>query len=507
MIIRGSQLRGYREYRGQVLVIGSGAAGAVVAKELSEEGFDVLIFEEGEHIPPEEYGKMHPTKSIRRLSRSSGVLAALGVGASPSIGIMAGCCVGGSSVLTGGVCFRIPEQVHSHWEKLLDSSEFSYTAMEPYYRRVEEISSVREVPTSLRSRGTELFGIGAEKLGVKLLPLHRNAPDCKGCSRCTFGCPEKAKLSVDLTYLPQALKNGTKLYSEHRIDKILTRGDRAVGVQGKILDKKKRKVVGTFKAYGQIVVLAAGALFSPLLLFRTGLRRKPGVGSGLTLHPAFRICAFFDQPVYNWKGALQSAYCRHPTEEKLKFISVMAPPGALISTFPGVGPELNRMMREFPYLATFGGMVHDEPGGKLWGRLLGTPLVSYKMDSRDLRALLEGIRFMAEAYFAAGAKRVLLPILGAPALDSIDQLKKFDFQRVDPRLIECLSFHPQGSAAMATDPSKGPVSRDGELFYLRDLWLADASVFPTSVGVNTQIAVMTMATRIAFKIAERLRKN
>ncbi len=507
MIVRGSELRGERTYRAEVIVIGSGSGGAVVAKELAEEGLDVMILEEGAHYPPEVYGRWRPSQTARKLARSAGVLAALGLGSTPPINIMMGRCVGGSSVLTGGVCFRIPKEVHREWSQTLDTEELSAEQMEFFYRKVEDYIQVREVPENLRSKGTVLFGEGAKRLGTSLLPLRRNAPSCRGCSRCNFGCPHQAKLSVDLTYLPRAMEKGAKIYSEHRVDRILIRGRRAIGVTGRLVDRERERVVGQFTAYAPIIVLAAGSLHTPLILLQSKLRVSPWLGRNLTLHPAFRICAFFEEKVENWKGALQSAFCHHPSNEKLLFVSVMAPLGTLVSTVPGIGRELRETAERFPYLATFGGMVHDEPGGKIWGKFFGEPIITYKMDPKDRLAMLEGIRFLAEAYLLAGAKRVLMPIPGSPPIDSLDQLRKFEFERVDARKLECLSFHPQGSARMAKSPREGVVSRDGELFSVSGLWIADASLFPTSVGVNTQIPVMAMATRVAHKIAERRRKS
>ncbi len=205
MIVQGSRIDRDMTYRADVIVVGSGAGGAVVARELAEQGMKVLVLEEGPYVSPEVYGRWRPMQSFRRMARSAGTTLAIGTGGSPSISILAGSCVGGSSVLTGGVCFRIPDEVHAEWVDLLGTDSLSEAAMRPLYERVEAMVGVEEVPEHMRSRGTQLFGEGAAKVGYNLHPTRRNTSGCCGCSRCNFGCPQKAKLSVDLTYLPRAV--------------------------------------------------------------------------------------------------------------------------------------------------------------------------------------------------------------------------------------------------------------------------------------------------------------
>ena len=118
-ITKGRDLQGDLELKAQVCVVGSGAGGAVVAKTLAEAGLDVVIVEEGGYTPPEIYSKYRPTETLRHMAREAGTTAALPLGDTPFIGIMAGRTVGGSSVLTGGVCFRIPEAITDGVEGLL----------------------------------------------------------------------------------------------------------------------------------------------------------------------------------------------------------------------------------------------------------------------------------------------------------------------------------------------------------------------------------------------------
>jgi len=442
---------------------------------------------------------------MRRMGRLGGSTIAGGVGDSPMINILSGMCVGGSSVLTGGVCFRIPSTVHNAWEERLGVQDLGEEAMRSHYLRVEEMSHVEVVPEAMRSRSTSLFGEGAERRGLSMKALSRNTQGCCGCSRCNFGCPHQAKLSVDLTYLPRAEALGAHIHANHRVERILREGDRIVGVRGVVLDEKTRTPVQRFEVQADHVVLAAGTLHTPLLMMKSGLGKASGeLGKNLTLHPAFRILARFDEPVYPWRGALQSAYIDELDDDRLILVSAFAPINIMAGGYPGIGPAFMARVRDSVRSATFGGMVHDDAGGRIWPYVGREPFVTYRLSPRDKASMFEGLRILAECYLEAGAREVQMPIFGYKSISQIDELKKITPETIPANKIECLSFHPLGTCRMDPDPRRGVVDPDGRVHGLRRLWVADGSIFPTSVGVNTQIPIMTMATRVAFNMINHM---
>ncbi|MCB9641190.1 MAG: GMC family oxidoreductase [Myxococcales bacterium] len=504
MILQGSKLQRDFTLKTDVLVIGSGSGGAVVAHELARAGREVVVVEEGRYIRPEVYGKWRPSQTLRRIGRAGGTTVALGVGDSPTINILAGSCVGGSSVMTGGVCFRIPEEVHDGWVRSLGTTSLSAESMVPFYEHIEQMSHVQPVPVEMRTRGTELFVKGAQRLGREIFPVSRNTKGCCGCSRCNFGCPHQAKLSVDLTFLPKAQAAGAQIFSDFRVERILVERGRAVGVEGVILREPDRQAAHRFTLRANTVVLAAGTLHSPLIMMRSRIGRRSGqVGRNITLHPAFRVGALFDDPIYNWRGALQGAYCTHPTDDRLIFIGASAPVNFLTATVPGLGPAwVQKVHSQMRHMATFGGMVHDQAGGRIWTRWGSEPIITYHLDPQDKVSMLEGIRFLAEVFFAAGARELLLPIIGLGPVRDMDHLRKVNLPGMPGSRVECLSFHPLGSCRMGADPQRAVVDVEGQSFDVRGLWVADGSIFPSSVGVNTQVPIMTMAARTAAAILE-----
>jgi choline dehydrogenase-like flavoprotein len=483
-----------------VVIVGSGAAGSVVASHLARAGLDVVVLEEGGHYTPAEYGAMTPSQSLRRVGREAGLCTAVGLGDTPLIALMAGKCVGGSSVMTGGVCFRIPDEVLHGWDRDLGLHSMTPEALDPFFSDVEDRVHVETVPDTMRSRGTELFVEGAAKLGIPMKPLRRNTHHCKGAARCNFGCPNRAKMSVDISYLPDAFAHGARLYSDALVEKIDITGGVARGVRGRFLDGETGEPRVAFEFRAKLVVVACGSMHTPVLLRRSGVDHKD-VGRHLTMHPAFRVGALFDQEIAGWDGALQSVYSDHfLASDGFTLVGVYSPVNILSAAFPGIGPDYRRLVRESPRLAIFGGMVHDDGGGRVHRWLSREPLVLYRMIERDKKRLMKGIHTVGRMAFAAGAREVMLPVFGMPTLKNEAELDFLLERPPSGRQVECMAFHPLGSAKMATDRQGGVVKPSGETWDVDNLVVADGSVLPTSIGVNSQLPVMAVATKIALGI-------
>jgi len=487
-----------------VVIVGSGAGGAVVAMHLAEAGQDVIVLEEGGHVRPEQYARMRPSQTMRHLWRESGLSMAVGVGRSPMINVMMGRTVGGSSVLTGGVCFRIPEPVLDEWVKDHGLDDFTPERLEPFYADVERRCHVTEVPEAMRSRSTQLFAEGAHKLGYgPLEPMRRNTRDCLGWSSCNFGCPSGRKMSVDVSYLPDAVQSGARIHSDCLVERILIEGDRAVGVRGRLLNGPNGEPRGSLTVRARRVVVAAGGYHSPLLLLKSGVgRQSKQVGRNLTLHPAFRIMARFEERVDGWKGSLQSAFSSHYEPEGIQLNSMFVPGGILAAAMPGLGDRHRERALHIPHLAIFGANLHDDPGGVVRPGLGREPFVTYRMSRRDQARVPRALAICADTFFAAGAKEVFLPVLGLDGLDA-DAYRSFDVTSISPRRLECTSQHPLGTCRMGRSPTSSIVDAEHRSHEVRELYVVDGSAVPTSLGVNPQLSIMTLATRAAWLMRER----
>ncbi len=337
---RGRERRQRLDLKADVVVVGSGAGGAVVARELARAGRSVIVVEEGDWVKPAEYGKLSPVQTMRRCWREAGLSAAVALGKTPFISVLQGRCVGGSSVLTGGVCFRIPDEVLHHWSRDLGLTTLTPEGIDANFRVVEEAVHVETVPDAMRSRSTELFVEGAAKLGVPMKSLRRNTQGCRGESRCNFGCPNGAKMSVDFSYLPGACEHGALIVSDALVERVDVAGGVARGVSGRLLDGEGQRTV-PFEVRAKIVVVACGSLHTPLLLRASGFD-SPHLGRHMTLHPAVRVTATFDETVAGWDGSMQSVYSDHFASDGITLVSVYPPPSILAAAFPESGRSTAR---------------------------------------------------------------------------------------------------------------------------------------------------------------------
>jgi choline dehydrogenase-like flavoprotein len=503
IVTQGRHNAGDLALSSDAVVVGSGAGGAVVARVLAEAGLDVVVLEEGAHVAHAEYAAQAPSLTMRRMGREAFTTAAVPLGDTPVISVLAGRAVGGSSTLTGGICFRIPEIVTDHWSGALGMASLSTSALAPMFDEVERELGVTTVPHEHRSGATHRFVDAAARAGIEFHPLRRNTKDCRGASTCNFGCPYDAKMSVDFNYLPKAVARGARLYSDVRVDRVTTANGRANGVEGVVLDSRGARQ-GRLTVRAKTVVVSAGTLHTPMILRRSGVgRRSRQLGRNITLHPTFRAAALFPDRVDAWKGAMQSVWSDHFEKDGITLMNAFPPVSILAGAMPGIGAEFMRRARQMGHLATFGGIVHDEGGGRLW-RIPGRePLLTYRMAARDRQRFLRGMELIAATFFEAGAREVYLPVYGAPPLRSMDELKAALARRIPSRLIESVTYHPLGSARMGKDPSTAVVGEDGQAHELPGLFVADGSVLPTSLGVNSQLPIMAVATKIAWGLRER----
>jgi len=500
VIVEGRNERAPLTMRVDAVVVGSGAGGSIVARELARAGKSVVVLEEGGHYSPARYGAMRPTESLRHLFRDAGLSVATGLGDTPVISVLAGKCFGGSSVLTGGVCFRIPEDVLQDWSTRLGLARITADDLDERFSEIERDLDVTEVPSALRSRSTELFMEGAEALGIPMKPLRRNAPACKGSSRCSFGCPTGAKRSVDVAVLPEAMKRGATVVCDAFVNRVVMDGRRARGVEGSLLDARGGKGPA-FRIEADLVIVACGSQHTPLLLRRSGLS-SPHLGRHLTLHPGIRIGAIFDERVDGWDGAMQSVYSDHFSDEGITLVGIYTTPNILAAALPGPGRDHRKLVAHIPTFALLGALVPDEGSGVVRRWLGREPLVTYRMAERDRSRLRRALRILGEMAFAAGAREVLLPVFGAPAVRTKAELANAIDAMPSFRNLECAAFHPLGSARMSARPEDGVVSRDGAVWNTEGLYVADGSILPTSIGVNSQLPVMALALDVARGILD-----
>jgi NAD-dependent dihydropyrimidine dehydrogenase PreA subunit len=485
---------GLRE-RVDVVVIGSGAGGAVVATHLAEKGLNVLVLEEGAHVTAADFeGPMFDRLS--RFCRDHGTTQVLG---SPPIPLPLGRVVGGTTVVNSGTCFRAPERVLKRWER---EQGVDIDGLSSCYEPIEEFLNVRPVPWELLGPNGMAAHRGAVALGYSGGPLLRNIADCHGCGQCAFGCPTNAKQAMHVSYLPRAHRAGARIYSRTRVERIVTANGRAVGVEATLLSPQETSV-GRIRIDARHVVVCAGAIHTPVLLKTSDIPDPSDqTGRNLRIHPATGVGGYFESDVVNWKGTLQSYYIDEFFDShELMFEATTTIPSIGAGSLPGIGERAISELADFRKLATLGFYVSDTSHGRVRRMPRGDAIAYYRLNELDARRMGLGIAIAARVLLEAGATRVYP---GLPGLDSVsaradvDQLQE---RTVRARHLKLTAFHPMGTVRMGADPERSVVSPRGRHHEVDGLWVADASTFPTCVGVNPQMTIMAFAARTAEAVA------
>ncbi len=484
-----------------VVVVGSGAGGATTAAALAEQGVDVVMLEEG---PLRRTGDFHTRvgESLRTLYRDAGASTTLG---SPTVVFSEGRCVGGSTVINGGMCFRPPDRVLTSWSEEHAVIDAASDRLAPYFERAERALNVATQDPASIGRDQHLFRQGAERLGWSVVENTRNQHHCVGSNNCAFGCPTGAKQSMLVTALPRFSAAGGRLISDCKVTRISRRGKRAVGVRASVADP------GTGREHclvvrSAVVVVSAGAIQSPALVARSGFGSHSGrLGRNLSLHPNAKVVAVFDEEVRGWEGVHQAFQVREFLEDGILLASVNLPPALVAMGLSNIGTRLGEAMAEYSRMLVTGCLVEDAATGRVWSPPRGgPPVVRYRPTDRDLANVQRGVLCAAELAFAAGARRVLSPFRGQPDLRSMDDVRRLTDYRVSRSAVDLFTVHVMGTLAMGENRTRSVVSSYGMLHDAAGLMVSDASLFPTPLGVNPMETIVALALRNADALlAER----
>ncbi|MGZ3699537.1 MAG: GMC family oxidoreductase N-terminal domain-containing protein [Bdellovibrionota bacterium] len=479
------------------VIVGSGAGGAVAAKELAEGGAKVAILEEGayhrEHRDP-------AFQAIRRLYRDQGLTTTLG---SPIIAVPTGRCFGGTTVINGGTCFRAPDSVRRNWHEKHGLTGLDAGILDSAYTRVEREIHVEPADFKYMSRSNTIMHELLAKQGYHGAALRRNIKECEGCGMCCYGCSSGAKQSMDVSYLPRALNAGAVAYTHARVTRVLKdpgENGAARGVVAQAINREGKPTGVTLTITADRTILAAGTLFTPQLLVESRIGRKnKHLGKHLSLHPATEIFAEFDEDINGWEGTPQAYYLDAFADEGIMFEGIFTPPDLVGLSTPFVGRQLIDFMKNYRKMTTFGLMIHDESEGRLiWLPLFGYTYY-YALTAGDVKRIQRGIAFLARIFLKGGAKRVF-PLVRGRHFNNLEDVDKFENSSLRAGDIDMMAFHPLGTCRMSTSAERGVVNQEHELYGTPNLFVCDGSVIPTSLGVNPQLTIMAFATRMASRM-------
>ena len=495
--------------RCDVLVIGSGAGGGVMAAELAAAGQDVVVVEKGDYfsnsrLPDNELDGM------RKLYEESAGLRT----ADRAVIVLAGSTLGGGTTVNWMTCLDPPEKLRQQW-----AHEHGFAAV----RSAEFTESIRYVRQRIHATNTEsqanfqnaALERGCRALGYDVSVIDRNVKDCQTCDFCSFGCRYGAKQDTRRTFLRDAVDQGARILVRTHVDRITHERGIASGAVATVSEQD-----GEAKHRVEIrcnrVILAAGAVHSPAILIRSGLTNH-NIGRNLHLHPTGGVFARYEQPVQAWRGAPQTRVCEHFADLDgngygFRLEASPAHPGLWALGLPWQGGKpFRELMRQVPYLANTIVLTRDRYSGQVHVDGKGRPVLHYKVHPYDARHLMMGLQEAIRVHRAAGAQTVYGPHNDCMSFECSGSDVEFEcyLQRVKDagsrtNHLGLFCAHQMSTCRIGGSATQGAVNPEGESFEVKNLFVADGSALPTSTGVNPMITILATAHHVAQHVKSRL---
>lgn len=487
------------EVHADVCIVGAGAGGCAAAAILAERGLTVAVLEEGSHWKPSQF-QPSTTWATRNLYQGRGTRSLRGNVVMPLPG---GRGVGGSTLINSAICFRCPDPVLDEWRDEHGCESIDNQAFSARFDRIWDTLGVTVQSLEIQRLNNIIFKEGAEKLGLKAEFLARSAPGCVGCGVCQYGCPSGGKSSVDRTFLVEALAGGTVgVYADCRVRRAETKGDRITAVTGQTMHPVTQEPQGTARITADTFIVSAGPIGSPLFLLGNGLANSEHCGQHLVVHPTVGGLARFPFEIRPWHGVTQGCYVDCWDRGFLLQTYTVTPDQYFVLLPTGVGKDTMSAMADLAYFGSAGTLVHDEDSS---GRVQWTPIgpdLSYNLGDGDRRRLLEGLRLVGEVFFAAGATGFYPGVIGGGKIDTVEEINGSIPLETPAHHLQLYASHPMGTCRMGADEASSVVDPWGRVWGWSNLRVADASMFPSSLGVNPQVTTMAMAMMVAESVAE-----
>jgi choline dehydrogenase-like flavoprotein len=495
-----------------VLVVGSGAGGGVVARDLARAGRSVVVLEAGPLVD-ETAMPVDELEAYDRLYLNHGFTTTW----DGSVTLLAGGAVGGGTLVNWMTCIDSPAATRAEWARDHGIDGWDGAAALEDVAEIERELEVTEAATA--GPKDEAILRGASALGWAAARIGRNAPGCTDCGSCGFGCRRGTKQSGIRAHLAEAWRAGARIVPDVAVERVLLGpGGQVAAVEARpAADGRARGRLVTISA--PQIVLAAGALHTPAILERSGLDH-PAIGRHLRIHPIPVVAARFDEPIDMWRGPLQAARIDEflgPGMAPLPYVIEAAAghPGLLALALPWEGTEAHAAIAGMGrYLVPLVAVTRDGGEGRVRATKHGGVRIDYRLDADGQATLRHALGSMARVARAADAREIVA--LGMPPrwfgrggqsstsegsfTLFTDALAAFDFR---PNRGTVFSAHLMGTARMGASPGLHPCdpggrvrSSDSDGRVVRGLYVADGSLFPTGLGVNPMITIMALARRV-----------
>lgn len=502
------------ELEADVVIVGSGAGGGIVAHDLALAGRSVVVLEAGPFVDEASMPR-DELAAFDRLYLDHGLTPTW----DGAVTMLAGGAVGGGTLVNWMTCIDSPPDVRADWARDHGIGGWDAPSAEADVLDIERELGV--APPTVVPPKDEAILRGAAELGWEAEPIRRNAVDCGDCGSCPFGCRRGTKQSGIRVHLAEAYRAGARIVAHAQVTRVLVGPSGATGVEAVLRPANgDGGPVRRLRVGARQVVVAAGALRTPAVLERSGIGH-PALGRGLRVHPVPVIAARFGEPIDMWRGTMQGARCARflrPEPGRSTYIVESAPghPGLLALAFPWRGTDRHaELVGAARHWSPFVAVTRDGGEGRVSLTRAGRVRADYALDALGVATLRHALVSMARLARAAGAREIMALAARPRAFGSsghapgsadraftvfLDALAAFD---VRPNQAVLFSAHQMGTAAMGADARThvcdpdGRVRRGPSTGVVAGLYVADTSLFPTAIGVNPMITVLALARRVA----------
>jgi choline dehydrogenase-like flavoprotein len=487
----------------------------MVALEAARAGMRVVVLEAGSFITPSDMTQREDDM-FPKLFWDSGART----NTHRDIHIYQGKGIGGSTLHNLNLIRRIPEPIIKDWIEKRGLSHLQPQDWERLYGETEQILSVSDITEPMMNRHNRLLQKGCETLGWKGGLMRHNRTGCIGSGFCEVGCAYDAKNNACKVLVPEAVKAGAEFITHCFASKVLHEKGKVTGVEAFATNLYSSQTLGKVLVKAERVCLSASATGTAAIIKRSDIRHPDAsVGETLRIHPAVLVAGEFEQPVRAWEGVPQAYECteyldfesagkkktegsRHKAD-RLWIINAFAHPMGTATLLPGHGANHASLMARYDRMAVFTAMLHDNTAGSVNPKGdLGLE-IDYRLNSEDREELQFGLKACAKLLLAAGATKVIIPTNPTIEISGPHELDKADAVDLSKTSAGVAAVHPMGTVPMGDNPQVAAVDSRGRFHHLDGLWVADGSLFPTSIGVAPQLSIYSLGLHVGRSLVQK----
>lgn len=492
-----------------IIIIGSGAGGGTIAKELSplcKSGMKIALLEWGGRYRAQDNTREEVKMASQYYFDGGGFLTK-----SQDMTLAFARALGGSTTVYTGTSLKAPpEVINNKW----NIPGLTYEDLLPRYQKYIKENNVHLYPEEELSLNNKLFRDACKKLGWKFDQFPVNTKGCKGQATCNLGCSQLAKQGTSVVQIPEAQKNGVEVITFCRVDFVEGNEVHVEVIPPEYELEPSKLAPGFYKFKASKIVFAAGVMNTPILLQKALGKDAPwALGRYFTCHPAMMLAGEHEKSIQSTFGHPKSFYCDEFVEtERFLLETCMYFPFIFSKSLSFFGSDPDEFISHFDRLQMILTLAIDDadPENKIVMNKFGKTEAHYKISEKLKRSLTMSMRASAEILFESGCKRVHMPAASKFFIDRSERSKIneiIDVKNFKTGNVSISAAHLMGGAIMGSDPKNSVTDSFGRVHGFENYYVADASLFPSAVEVNPYLTIMALADRVAEAVKKDMKVN